>query len=36
MIVGKVDEHIECNSVEEKHESKYLAFDSMELKTKKY
>ena len=31
LIVGKVDEHIECNSVEEKHESKYLAFDSMEL-----
>ena len=31
LIIGKVDEHIECNSVEEKYENKYLAFDSIEL-----
>ena len=28
MIIGKVDGHTECNSVEEKNGSKYLVFDS--------
>ena len=29
LIIGKVDGHIECNSVEcEKNKSKYLVFDS--------
>ena len=27
LIIGKVDGHIECNSVEEKNESKYLVCD---------
>ena len=28
LIIGKVDGHTECNSVEEKNGSKYLVFDS--------
>ena len=28
MIIGKVDGHTECNTVEEKNGSKYLVFDS--------
>ena len=28
LINGKVDEHIECNSIKEKNGSKYLVFDS--------
>ena len=32
LIIGKVDGHIECNSVEsEKNKSKYFVFDSMEV-----
>ena len=27
LIIGKVDGHIECNSIEEKNNSKYLVFD---------
>ena len=30
MIIGKVDGRIECNPIEEKNGSKYLAFDSMD------
>ena len=28
LIIGKVDEHSECNSIKEKNGSKYLVFDS--------
>ena len=28
LMIGKVDEHIECNSVEENNGNKYLVFDS--------